>query len=691
MSLIERLAAIGKQTVSSVVRGLRHGAWSSTLALVTLGCAAGDADGETAEEVSRATGSGGVRCIEGPAGVYTSESEIVLGGAFGDGALPSEQLRGIRVIRADVFLAPDAKTIASLSCVRRVEGNFNVWEGPSDTDLPWTMRGFENLKEVTGDFNVGGELAGLSGLRGLVRVGGSFGLSLSKARDLQGLDNLKSVGDRLLLSVGTLFESFRGATRLEEVPGELQVDCRGLTPCGPPDMRGFEKLRVLGGLHLTGLSHLTSLRGLPPVRRFNRSVLLYELDGLTSLAGLESLETVDEAVQIWELTALSNLNGLSGLRHVGSLNLARLAQVTELQAFSRLKTAGALAVEEMSALRSLPKFTELSAIDSIMVVNNPLLTSLRGLERVKSVPRELLITSHTTPLSLTGLEGLVSVGQFQITGSGVTSLAPLRNLTSAQQLVFILSGLRSLQGLERLTSLGSLEVQSNAHLESLQGLSGVTAISGGIRVNQNPVLPSLSGLSTVTQAGALWLSDLPKLVDLTGLERLQRLSDELHLFDLPALTSFKGLESLTRVEGDVELRNLTALTSCTGLDALAHIEGRLRLESLPLLENPLGLGSLVSTNGLEIYGNQNLVSLSGLAALTSVGSGQLSIRSNPKLPVCEAEALASQVATRCGCPDGSVPTCGTSPFDLPCDSFQYCKCEGTCQCSGNDNAQVCTP
>ncbi len=81
-------------------------------------------------------------------------------------------------------------------------------------------------------------------------------------------------------------------------------------------------------------------------------------------------------------------------------------------------------------------------------------------------------------------------GNLTISGSGVTSLAPLANLTEVTGNVTILSGgMANLSGLDGLTTIGgNLAVRQNnsgAKLSSLLGLQGLVSIGGNLQVMQN--------------------------------------------------------------------------------------------------------------------------------------------------------------------------------------------------------------
>src|SRR5690606_29817153 len=115
-------------------------------------------------------------------------------------------------------------------------------------------------------------------------------------------------------------------------------------------------------------------------------------------------------------------------------------------------------------------------------------------------------------------------GDLYISGSTITDLSPLSNLTSVGGYLRIStnSSLTDLDGLSNLTSVGGyLQIGSNSNLTNLDGLSNLTSVGGYLQIYNNSNLTNLNGLSNLTSVGAdLVISYNYSLTDISGLQNI---------------------------------------------------------------------------------------------------------------------------------------------------------------------------
>ncbi len=107
--------------------------------------------------------------------------------------------------------------------------------------------------------------------------------------------------------------------------------------------------------------------------------------------------------------------------------------------------------------------------------NNPVLTSLSGLDNITYIGGNLLICGNNALTNLTGLEGLDSIEMLRIVSN---------------------DALTSLVGVEGLTSIGDLEINENNTLVSLTGLEGLTSVEY-LSLMRNNTLAYLTGLENI--------------------------------------------------------------------------------------------------------------------------------------------------------------------------------------------------
>ena len=107
--------------------------------------------------------------------------------------------------------------------------------------------------------------------------------------------------------------------------------------------------------------------------------------------------------------------------------------------------------------------------------NNPVLTSLLGLDNITFIGGNLLIWGNNALTNLTGLEGLDSIEMLRILSN---------------------DALTNLVGVEGLTSIGDLEIHENNTLISLTGLEGLTSVEY-LSIMGNDTLAYLTGLENI--------------------------------------------------------------------------------------------------------------------------------------------------------------------------------------------------
>ena len=175
------------------------------------------------------------------------------------------------------------------------------------------------------------------------------------------------------------------------------------------------------------------------------------------------------------------------------------------------------------------------------------------------------------------------VGKLLIQSAQITSLTSLKGLSSVSELELDYTGLTTLDFTLPLNVYGPLTVTNNPALRDLKDLQFATPPTG-ILIDNNAALASLDTLTSATA-------------------------------------------KLTEVNGDLEITNNPALTAIS-LPNLTKVTGLLIIGSNDQITS-LDLSKLVTTHGIDVADNAQLVSVAGLAA-TEI-AGDLAIRSNPKL------------------------------------------------------------
>jgi len=320
-------------------------------------------------------------------------------------------------------------------------------------------------------------------------------------------------------------------------------------------------------------------------------------------------------------------------------------------------------------------YPDCHAIIGAVEINGDDITNLNGLSVLTSIGGGLSINHNDALTSLTGLEGLSSIGS----GGGLS----IRHNDA----------LTSLTGLEGLSSIGYLNISYNGSLINLTGLDWVDSIGTGFLIYGNPVLTSLTGLEGLVSIGGglsvgygLYQTGNRVLTSLAGLENLDTIggdlrivyNDSLSVCDVPFICDYlsdpsgnmeihdnaPGCNShlqlaydcsitydcltsgtyhlysqgdidyfplvypgCTDLETDVEITG-NDITNLDSLNVITSIEGNLSVHGTNCL-NLSGLENLSFVSGdfkvgwrywdIEELGNYNLVNFTGLEGLDSIG------------------------------------------------------------------------
>lgn len=203
----------------------------------------------------------------------------------------------------------------------------------------------------------------------------------------------------------------------------------------------------------------------------------------------------------------------------------------------------------------------------------------------------------------------------------------------------LLTDLVGLDGLTRVRY--RLEIDAMDNLTSLDGLGALESVSS-LRLYDNPSLERIDALSALTTFEQLTITSCSSLVSLEGPNWPEEISGHLDCCGSEVLTSLAGYESIRTVGEGLAIRHNPALLSLSGLTGLERVGERLQILNNNSLTNLEGLESLTSVGELWVQGNDRLESLTGLDALVHVAD-EVSIRWNPILPTCVAEAFVSRL------------------------------------------------
>jgi hypothetical protein len=405
-----------------------------------------------------------------------------------------------------------------------IEGNVII----SGDDIV-NLNGLSVLTSIGGNFYIGGEdggnpnLTSLTGLDNLTFIGGYLSVNhCNKLTNLTGLNNLTSVeGGWVEIRGNIILENLVGLENLTSAVG-LDINFNwGLT-----SLNGLNNLTSLKFLNLYHNAALESLEGLNNVATVVLMVHINENESLVSLLGLNNLNSIGDELFIWNNYTLENINSLENLTSIeGGLSIAGNSLLTSLTGLDNIEPASISGIDifQNSSLSSC----DVQSICNYLSSPYGPVTIYNNAEGCNSPPEIASSCGNTMPCLPYGnyyFDTQQKVNSFQadyqgcsdlygdvfIMNEDIDSLNGLSNITSisGDLVIFNTFGLTSLEGLDNLNSVGGdlyiggydnwpYHGETNEHLNDISSLMNLKHIGHQLTVKYNPELPCLTGLDSI--------------------------------------------------------------------------------------------------------------------------------------------------------------------------------------------------
>ena len=224
--------------------------------------------------------------------------------------------------------------------------------------------------------------------------------------NLNGLSNLTSIGEDLLISHNPLLTSLEGLENLVSV-GFFLVDI------------SYNDALI----NLNGLNNLTS------VAMLNIS----NNNSLTSLSGLDNLTNIEEGISIHRNYMLNNMSGLENVTYIeGSLTISENIGITSLDGFNQLDSIDeGLTIQKNYSLQNITALSNLRKIGNNLKINKcNELVNLIGLENLTSIGGRLDIYENNDLESLEGIDNIdaQSISDLKITVNPILSTCEVNSV-----------------------------------------------------------------------------------------------------------------------------------------------------------------------------------------------------------------------------------------------------------------------
>lgn len=209
--------------------------------------------------------------------------------------------------------------------------------------------------------------------------------------------------------------------------------------------------------------------------------------------------------------------------------------------------------------------------DDLLVISNPDLQSLKGLDNLERVTSAVGIAYNESLQTLEGLNSLENIYSLELDHNPLlVNLQALANLSEIKTLnIKFNDSLENLDGLDNLgpilqCTICQFRITDNPMLRNIDALAGITEIwDMSTIISDNPSLESLEGFRNLATVGPLVITGNSSLIDVDGLRSLERINGgDLTISENASLEDLRGLHSLVYLGGDLTITNNPALPLC---------------------------------------------------------------------------------------------------------------------------------
>ncbi|MBT8341241.1 MAG: hypothetical protein HKP58_10285 [Desulfatitalea sp.] len=259
-----------------------------------------------------------------------------------------------------------------------------VWEGDYTISEPLDVDQISGYSEITGNLTIAGDdIENLDGLECLNAVGGNLDIGVFRfggmidnplLTDINGLENLTSVGGYFNIATNTVLESLEGLNSLESIGKHLYI----LSNSSLEKINGFNSLTTVSEfLMITRNPSLISIEGFNRLKFTGRDLIINENS---------ALEHIDAFPEMTSVGTVGSMQGSPGTHGGLSIGLNPM----------------------LSTIRILNNISSLEG-GGLGIAINPSLTNISGTENLTSIAGDLAIIYNDRLAGLDGFSNLESV------------------------------------------------------------------------------------------------------------------------------------------------------------------------------------------------------------------------------------------------------------------------------------------
>lgn len=416
------------------------------------------------------------------------------------------------------------------------------------------------------------------------------------------------------------------------------------------NLQGLEMITGLKSLCLIG-SGIMSFEGLDNLSFIEENLLV---DGVSAndagFSHLSSLESIGSGAQLLSCPNLNELDFISGVSFEGEDVNFTVSGNPNVNSCDQLDLCGMLTDTRFSTnLHDNGLSCPTIAGSTYVATSNQKVVDF--MEMANSCDPSLLNLRVTGFVNnIEPLADISEIGSIELEGLGSTDLTPIQNLIHVNG-DFILDdvfNLNEISGFDNLTTVdGSFIIRNNNNLVSLSGFDNLISIGGDIIITNNQDdLIDISGFNNITEVSGdvlILFNDHLETVD--GFSQIENINGNFRIrknnsFGPTTEITVTGFNSLSQV-GSLLSIELMTIENISFLNKLTSVGEELRILGLNSMLDLTGLESLEFAGEIIIQGNDDLISINQINQ--SFVSEDIDIRFNDNLQICDVPWICSNV------------------------------------------------
>lgn len=215
----------------------------------------------------------------------------------------------------------------------------------------------------------------LSPLNALIEVQQGLKIEGISTENLEGLDNLSTVGGELIIYHNYNLIDLQGLQNLTHIGGDIEIYSNSVLEdiSALENITGFSKGVGIGGNAITNINMMQDAVTL-------HHLSLIDNQQLQTVTGFQNVVQIEDYVDIFQNISLTSLSGLSSVTSIGGLfNLESNTQLAQIDLVNLTSVGNVLFLWENQVLTNLDGFSNLATVGGLYVINHYALSDLCGI------------------------------------------------------------------------------------------------------------------------------------------------------------------------------------------------------------------------------------------------------------------------------------------------------------------------